>query len=111
MSNIGIDRDGLKAAHHPIRYIVSTMAETHKIYISLLDEGSPCWRPVDAEFVRDDHYKIKSVNSAPEDEHWQFATGTVVRCEEMSLSEGKALVAVEEVDKVKHITSESNETA
>ncbi len=72
------------------------MTETYKIYVNLLDEGTNCWRPVNAERVQDNCFKITSVNPDPEDENWQFTTGTVVRCEEKELSGGKALVAIEE---------------
>ena len=69
-----------------------------RIYIYLLNEGTDCWRPVDAERVNSDSFKIISVNPDPEDEDWQFQTGSIVRCEERELSVGRVLVAVEQVN-------------
>jgi hypothetical protein len=64
------------------------------IYVSLLDEGTDVWRPVEAEHVSDNRYRIVSTNSDPDDEHWEFQTGEVVRCELRDLSGEKCLVAV-----------------
>jgi hypothetical protein len=65
------------------------------IYVALLDEGVDVWRPVLAERISLDCFRITGVNADPEDEHWEFQTGDVVRCEFRQLSEGKRLVAVE----------------
>ena len=66
------------------------------IYVSLLDEGTEVWRPVSAEHVRDDVYRIKG--EAPDDtETWQFTTGETVRCRQRKLSSGLHLVAYEKV--------------
>jgi hypothetical protein len=65
-----------------------------KIYVYLLDEGTDVWRPVDAEKVADDLYRL--IGSPPDDtENWEFQTGSVVRVENRTLSDGPALVAVE----------------
>lgn len=63
------------------------------IYVYLLNEGTDAWRPIEAEPLGDDRYRIISVNPDPEDEHWQFRTGDIVRCAERLLSGGQALVA------------------
>jgi len=63
------------------------------IYVALLDEGSDCWRPVDAEHVDRDLYKI--VEAVPEDERWQFKTGNIIRCQRHEFQDGTVLVAVE----------------
>ena len=68
------------------------------IYIYLVDEGTDVWRPVDAEHLSDNRYRIVTPNANPEDEHWQFQTGTVVRCEWRTLSGGRQLVAVEPLE-------------
>lgn len=65
------------------------------IYVYLLDEGTDVWRPVEAEHLSEDRYRIITKNNAPEDEHWQFQTGAVVRCEKRSLSGGEILIAVQ----------------
>jgi hypothetical protein len=64
------------------------------IFVYLLDEGTDVWRPVQAEHVSGDRYRIIGTNSDPDDEHWEFQTGEVVRCEFRDLSGGKCLVAV-----------------
>jgi hypothetical protein len=64
------------------------------IYIYLLDEGTDVWRPVNAEHVSGNRYRIISVNSDPDDEHWQFNTGAVVATELRDLAGGPCLVAV-----------------
>ena len=64
------------------------------IYVALLDEGVDVWRPVQAERVRTGVFRILPMNPDPEDERWEFPPGSVVRCEEREVSEGRALVAV-----------------
>ena len=65
------------------------------IYVELLDEGTPTWRPVRAERTADGTYRIVSWSPDPEDETWQFPSGSVVRCEWKQFSDGcKHLVAV-----------------
>ncbi len=77
------------------------MEETSRIHVCLLDEGTDCWRPVEATPLGDNRFKIISENNDPEDEQWQFATGDIVRCEEQVKAEGarpvRCLVAVERV--------------
>lgn len=40
------------------------------IFVYLLDEGVDVWRPVDAEIVAPDWYRILSENENGDDEHW-----------------------------------------
>ncbi len=63
------------------------------IYVYLLDEGTDCWRPVSAEHLRDDVYRIKGEPPDPEDEKWEYLPGAVVRCRQQKLSGGDCLVA------------------
>jgi hypothetical protein len=65
------------------------------IYVYLLDEGVNVWRPVAAQPLGADLYRLEG--SVPADESWQFQPGTVVRCQERLLSEGPRLVAVAQV--------------
>lgn len=66
------------------------------IYVYLLNEGTDSWCPVSAEYVRDDIYRIVSVNEDPEDEEWQFQTNDCVRCKSKVFSGGESgMVAVE----------------
>ena len=71
------------------------------IYVYLNDEGTGCWRPVEAVHLGKDEYRIVSENTDPEDEHWQFLTNDVVRCEERQLLGGvrptRCIVAVEKI--------------
>jgi hypothetical protein len=64
------------------------------IFLNILDAGINCLRPVKAEHLGRDFYRI--VEPAPADEKWEFLTGQVVRCQKRTLSSGKAMVAVEE---------------
>ena len=46
--------------------------------VELMEEGTPCWRPVDAEYLGNEIYRI--VGQKPEDEIWAFSAGDVVKC-------------------------------
>ena len=69
---------------------------TTTVYVELLDEGVPVWRPVEAEHLGNDRYRLTGVR--PEDEIWPFAVGDVVKCEMRRLSGGSALVAYEKAN-------------
>lgn len=63
------------------------------IYIPLLNEGTPCWRPVEAEHVEGNTYRI--LGNKPETEQWPVKTGDVIRGELRRFSDGHDfLVAV-----------------
>ena len=57
-----------------------------RIYMPLLNEGTDCWRPIEAEQVGIDTYRI--TGSKPEDEDWPVSKGDVVRCEQRSFADG-----------------------
>jgi hypothetical protein len=66
-----------------------------QIYVKLLDEGTDVWRPVNAECVGMDSYRIVSENPDSKSEEWEFTQGQIVRCEERPLSGNqRSLVAV-----------------
>jgi hypothetical protein len=70
-----------------------------RVYLALLDEGTEVYRPMDAVWRREDVFEILTENCCPEDEHWQFSTGDLVRCREQTFSDGASeLVAFERVD-------------
>ena len=48
------------------------------VHVALLDEGTPCWRPAEADHIRDDIYRLRG--PIPEDEVWEFQPGEDVRC-------------------------------
>ena len=66
---------------------------TEVIYVALLDEGTDVWRPVEAEQIGTERFRIVSANPDPANEHWEFAPDSVVRCERRKLSGGYCLVA------------------
>ena len=71
-----------------------------EIYVYLLDEGTDVWRPVQAEKLGNNLFRIISINPDPDDEKWQFSTGNIVKCEERILSNSnpiKCLVAIEKI--------------
>jgi hypothetical protein len=52
------------------------------VYIYLLNEGTDVWRPAEARWLHDDVYELLHIDAYdPEDEEWQFAPGSIVRCE------------------------------
>ena len=63
------------------------------IYISLLDEGTSVYRPVMAEKISKDIYKIKSDFYDSKDEDWEFLPGSLVCVELKELSGQEVLVA------------------
>jgi hypothetical protein len=72
---------------------------TETIFVYLLNEGSSAWRPVEAERLGADLFRIVSKNVDPESEEWEFPEGAVVRCVRRNFSGGEVgLVAVEDVN-------------
>lgn len=66
------------------------------IYIQLLNEGSVAYRPVFADKIKDNIYKIDGFECYnPDDEDWEFLPNTYVLAEERNLSGKIVLVAVE----------------
>jgi hypothetical protein len=54
---------------------------TKTIYIPLLDEGTDVTRPTQAIPLRDDLFRVlPTPDYDPEDEHWKFPPGSIVRC-------------------------------
>ena len=70
---------------------------TETIYVQLLDEGVPCWRPVQALNEGEGRYRIVTSSPDADVERWSFAPGDLVRCERRRLSEEEVLVAVAHV--------------
>lgn len=50
------------------------------IYVELFNEGTICYRPVDAIKLSDGRYKVISIKT-DEDEVWAFNTNDIVECE------------------------------
>lgn len=57
--------------------------KTERIYVQLLDEGTEVFRPVDAEKVKENVYKISEFQEYnPVTEVWEFLPGQTVEVEE-----------------------------
>jgi hypothetical protein len=55
-------------------------SNTKTIYIPLLDEGTPVVRPTQAVTLSGDLFRVLATpNYDPDDEHWEFLPGSVVR--------------------------------
>ena len=79
-------------------FILLQMNTKKTIYILLLDEGLDVWRPTTGLEIGENIYKVEPTDDYDDqDEKWEFKPGSTVRCEYKNLSEGKHLVAVEEI--------------
>jgi hypothetical protein len=70
------------------------MSGPTEIFVSLLDEQIDVRRPVQAEHVHDDVYKIIAQPYNHEIETWQFEPGDEVVCELVDSNEGRILAAM-----------------
>ena len=50
-----------------------------QVHVTLLGEGVPVWRPVQARHVQDSTYQLEG--TVPEGEEWEFQPGELVKCE------------------------------
>ena len=67
-----------------------------EVYVALLEEGTPVWRPVPAEPLGDGVFRLAGL--VPADELWEFQPGETVRCVERVFQDSsRQLVAVERV--------------
>jgi len=57
------------------------------VYVALLDEGTDCWRPVQAEHISGDTYRLCGPKHP--DEVWEFQPGDLVRCKFHRFSGGE----------------------
>jgi hypothetical protein len=73
------------------------MTDIAEIYVALLDEGVDVWRPVQAERVSDEMYRILDQHYQRSIETWQFGPGDVVLCEMVESSDGRILAATKKV--------------
>jgi hypothetical protein len=62
------------------------------VYVSLLNEGTDVWRPVEAESLGENRFRL--LESEPHDENWEFPSNSIVRCDLKTLSGERVLVAV-----------------
>ncbi len=74
------------------------MTDIVKIYVQLLEEGTPTIRGTNAISLGNGMYKIlPTPDYDPEDEIWEFLPGTTVRCEGRKNLGEDILFAVEKV--------------
>ena len=71
------------------------MTDVAQIYVALLDEGVDVWRPVQAERLGGNRYRIISQPYDRSIESWEFEPGDVVLCHMVESSEGHILAATE----------------
>jgi hypothetical protein len=64
------------------------VAETVEIFVSLIGEGVDVWRPVRAEHVHGNVFKIVDQPYDREIENWQFEPGDEVVCKQTESSDG-----------------------
>jgi hypothetical protein len=74
------------------------MTDMAHIYVALRDEGVDVWRPVQAECLGGDTYRIRSQPYDRSIESWQFEPGDVVLCEMVESSDGRILAATRKMD-------------
>jgi len=74
------------------------MTDITQIYIALLDEGVDVWRPVQAERLSGNTYRILNQPYVRNTESWQFEPGDLVLCEMVESSDGRILAAVGKAD-------------
>lgn len=68
---------------------------TVTIYMPLRNEGIDCWRPVEAEALGAETYRVNG--PVPEEEEWEFPPGAIVRCRYRVFANGQGLEVVERV--------------
>ena len=69
------------------------MTDIAQIYVALLDEGVDVWRPVQAEHLSGNTYRILDQPYDRSIESWEFEPGDVVLCEMVESSNGRILAA------------------
>ncbi len=73
-----------------------TVLNTKTIYVELLEEGTPVMRPAQGEALGGDVYRVlPTFDYDPEEEHWAFAPGSIVRCVKEVKDDEEILVARE----------------
>jgi hypothetical protein len=68
---------------------------TVTIYMPLLDEGIDCWRPIEAEALEGEVYRVNG--PVPDEEEWAFPPGSLVRCRHRVFSDCEGMEAAERV--------------
>lgn len=74
------------------------MTDIAQIYIALLGEGVDVWRPVQAQYLNDNRYRILDQPRDHNIESWEFEPGDIVLCEVIESSDGPILAATRKAD-------------
>jgi hypothetical protein len=70
-----------------------------EIHVRLLDEGTDCSRPTQSVVLGSGLFKLLPTdNYDPDDEHWEFLPGSIVRAKEVRNANGIYLIAVAQED-------------
>lgn len=54
-------------------------------------EGVVVWRPVEASQLPDGRFVVRDADDKAPSENWRYPPGSIVRCEEMVLSDERVL--------------------
>ena len=74
-----------------------TDSNTRAVYVELLDEGTTVLRPTQGEILGGDHYGLlPTPDYDPDDEHWEFLPGSIVRCNK-EVRDGEELLVAREL--------------
>lgn len=65
------------------------------VYMPLLGTDVPSWRPVLAEPIDGNTFRISRHQPSPEGEQWAFPPGSIVRCRRQEMSDGNYTAAFE----------------
>lgn len=68
-----------------------------EIHVRLLDEAVDVWRPVKAEHLGAEEYRILEQPYDRDIDTWEFEPGDRVVCEQIDSSDGRILAAVRRV--------------
>lgn len=69
------------------------MSGNAEIFVRLLDEGVDVWRPIKAERLSENIFKVSDQPYDRGTEAWEFGPGDVVECELITTSDGQILAA------------------
>ncbi|MCX7806741.1 MAG: hypothetical protein N3A38_16375 [Planctomycetota bacterium] len=76
------------------------MTRIVQIYMPLLGENVDVWRPVQAEHLYDNIYRILDKPPDLDGESWEFAPGDEVVCEVIEVADGPILAAIRKVERI-----------
>jgi hypothetical protein len=65
---------------------VTRNVQTTRIFVPLLNEGTDCWRPVNAKEHSEGVFEVLGI--IPAGEEWQFSPGERVRCRAKIFADG-----------------------